>query len=808
VKIRNLKIRGIRGFNEEREVPLTSGLNLVYAPNGWGKSSLAEAIEWAIFGSTQRRLDAKSKTEFEGSHRNVHFESNEVAFVEMVCDYADQQVILHREIDSAEEETLTVAPQSYSFPETIQTKPIIYQHGLQRFIHTEPKNRWDEFAVILGLSGLENLRDILIKVKNNKEDAIPEETQQFINKLSQIRTKLDDFDILEPLRRPAKQDPATLIVGTAKLGEMLIAAEGGNKDDLKNELENLLKTRQSAVFDLSIFHLRALDETSEQTYSNERKILSAFIENAVQDIKNYKTEKKDDSDNRRANFIRNGLQLLPQDSQACPFCGEDTITPELKETLDKEVQASSRTGELHQKIFDTIFRVRSKIESVSHHFIPRIEKAPTVQAQLPTIRSLLGEEAKDFVDSLEQTTKQIITESAELHSLKQTAINAVDSIESHFDLAEFDEDLVSNHVASIDLFINKADVIKANLSYYESLYTSTKERLENKMSKSEDIAIPELVLEILASIEVITQAFLVEGYTKQLDHLRKKVEKFHKDKTAEKLQEKQDDIQKWYDILNPNEDVGFTGIREHRSRRRWLEILARSYGEGMSGPACLSESHLNAVGISVYLGQILGTNSPLRFVVIDDPVQSMDDKHSTRFSDIVKEILDDGYQIILLSHQNDIINMLRNRFQDNPEFGDLEIVAYDKSGPLIQEKVPPFQNYLDQAKRFRTGDSTCRAAAFNFLRKATERLSKEVYMKGKQTSLPKRYEKLDTEKMEKLLVDSGIPEYKEIVGMKETIKFSGPPSHDDMTQNPPTPEELESHISRLEMYWKRWFQDN
>jgi len=199
------------------------------------------------------------------------------------------------------------------------------------------------------------------------------------------------------------------------------------------------------------------------------------------------------------------------------------------------------------------------------------------------------------------------------------------------------------------------------------------------------------------------------------------------------------------------------GIREHQSRKRWLEILATSYGEEMSGPACLSESHLNAVGISVYLGQILGTKSPLQFIVIDDPVQSMDENHSTRFGEVVKEILQEGYQIILLSHQNDIINMLRNRFQDAPDFSDFEIASYDKSGPKVQERIPAFHNYLEQAKKFRAGDATCRAASFNFLRKATERLSKDVYMKGKQVSLPKRYESLDTDKMEKLLVDSGVP---------------------------------------------------
>jgi len=330
-------------------------------------------------------------------------------------------------------------------------------------------------------------------------------------------------------------------------------------------------------------------------------------------------------DSKRLNFIRSGLNLLPDDSDVCPFCGQTTISVQLKEKLNKEVQASSKTGELYDKIVKALSQVKLRIDNISNHFIPKMRNAPDVQDKMPKIRELLGEDAADFVDSLEQAIKQIINESVELNRLKESASNAINAIQSHFDLTEFDETFIANQISTIGLLISKTDAIKSNFAFYESLYNSAKERLESKMSKKEDIAVPELIIEILTSLEDIKKAFLVEGYIDQLDNLRKKVEKFHKQKTAEKLQEKKDDIQKWYEILNPNEDVRFMGIREHQSRKRWLEILATSYGEEMSGPACLSESHLNAVGISVYLGQILGTKSPLQFIVIDDPVQSMDE---------------------------------------------------------------------------------------------------------------------------------------------------------------------------------------
>ena len=806
MKIKILNIRGLRGFNKEVEIPFVSGLNLVYAPNGWGKSSIAETIEWAIFGNTQRRLDAKSKLEFEGTYRNVHTEPSVTSFVKMTCEKENQEIVIQREMRVNEPSEFRISPKSESTFSIFPIRPIIYQHGLQRFIHSEPSKRWDEFANILGLTELENLRDILLKVKNSKENAIPEETKESIDKLSKIRHTIERLTQLQDLKKPVQKSAEIFIKSTTKLAEDLVIKEEGNKDDIINELKSILKKRKTAIFDLSIFSMKAIDQPTLHQHEHDKKYINTFNKDALDKIKEYRGQKMGEQDIKRLTFVKQGLELLPEDVEKCPFCGESTISSELREKLNEEVEESSNSREIHQKVLKALVEMSLKITSLADPFMNRLENASSIYEKLPQIVEIVGDDEKELLHSFKEVVKQRNIEWEELKSLKKTASNAIESIKKQFDHTEFNEVFITNQIKNIELLVNKVDVVKDNYSEYLKFCDIAKEKLKDKLRKKEDIAIPELLLGVLISNKEIEKAFLVEGYINQLDELRKRVELFHKQKTAEKLQEKKEDILKWYDILNPEEDVGFTGIREHQTRKRWLEILAKSYGEEMSGPACLSESHLNAVGISVYLGQIMGTLSPFRFIVIDDPVQSMDEKHSTRFTDIVEEILDLNYQIILLSHQMEIITSLQNRFQDSLNFEFLEIANFDKSGPVIQEKIPNFYEYLKQAKKFRTGNATCRAASFNFLRKATERLTKEVYIKRKKTNLAKRYEKLDIAKMEKLLVMSGI-HYDDIAKMRETIKFSGPTSHDDMSRNPPTPEELNRHISRLEMYWKQWIQN-
>ncbi|MGV7223186.1 MAG: AAA family ATPase [Nitrospinales bacterium] len=379
MKIQNLKIRGFRGFNDETDLSFTTGLNLVYAPNGWGKSSLAEAIEWAVFGDTQRTLDAKSKIEFEGSHRNVHFGGNNVC-VGVDCQKNGETIEILREMDSREEISLCITPDTCTLPETWLVRPIIYQHALQRFIHTEPKKRWDEFANILGLTDLEKLRETLVKVKNQGQKAIPDEARQYITKLNQVRSTINGFDELSDLKRPSETNAASLALTAKNAGETIVESEGGDKSKLKAEISRILKKRKAEILDVSIFSLKDLDAESKGQYEADKQYIAAFNEQALEKIIEYRSQKIADLDTKRCNFIKSGLELLPLESDVCPFCGEHTITDELKGKLNKDIEASSKTGELHEKILKALEQIRVRVSNTAQHFLPRMKNAPTVQA--------------------------------------------------------------------------------------------------------------------------------------------------------------------------------------------------------------------------------------------------------------------------------------------------------------------------------------------------------------------------------------------------------------------------------------------
>ena len=84
MKLREITLRGFRGFNEERSIPLHDRLTLISAPNSHGKTSISEGFEWLLYGYTSKVALADSKDEYKGSYRNVHLLEPESPSVKVV----------------------------------------------------------------------------------------------------------------------------------------------------------------------------------------------------------------------------------------------------------------------------------------------------------------------------------------------------------------------------------------------------------------------------------------------------------------------------------------------------------------------------------------------------------------------------------------------------------------------------------------------------------------------------------------------------------------------------------------------------
>jgi chromosome segregation ATPase len=168
MRLLELMVRNFRGFgNEPVSLNLDADLLLFFGPNGFGKTSLSEAIEWLFYGMTKRRQrgDQLSRGEYQGSFRNAHGVGAPVEVTARVRLPGVGERTLSRRIDAAEgEESRTFVDELPAEFSDIGLRPIeavypiVAQHGLQTFVHTKPRERRDAISAAFGLDELAELK--------------------------------------------------------------------------------------------------------------------------------------------------------------------------------------------------------------------------------------------------------------------------------------------------------------------------------------------------------------------------------------------------------------------------------------------------------------------------------------------------------------------------------------------------------------------------------------------------------------------------------------------------------------------------
>jgi len=104
----------------------------------------------------------------------------------------------------------------------------------------------------------------------------------------------------------------------------------------------------------------------------------------------------------------------------------------------------------------------------------------------------------------------------------------------------------------------------------------------------------------------------------------------------------------------------------------------------VSAVSSLSESKLNALGLCVNIANNLKGGSPFSFLVIDDPIQSLDDGHAEQLIGVLRKLAEgEGKQIILLSHDHNWLKDVRKGCRTLNGYY-YEIASYRKSGPVIR----------------------------------------------------------------------------------------------------------------------------
>jgi hypothetical protein len=173
-----------------------------------------------------------------------------------------------------------------------------------------------------------------------------------------------------------------------------------------------------------------------------------------------------------------------------------------------------------------------------------------------------------------------------------------------------------------------------------------------------------------------------------------------------------------YSALHPGEDLG--GITVEPWTAKGLELAVDFHGSRQRPPhGVLSESHLNSLAIALFLAMAQTFNQRLRFLVLDDVINSFDLEHRGQLAELLAEKFED-WQLIVLTHDRQFFEHLSRRA---PAWKRLEITSwsYDEGPRTTKYSAPGI--LAEASARLSEGDVN---GAATKARRALEELLQEV----------------------------------------------------------------------------------
>jgi len=764
MRLKEITICGFRGFNKKQTISLDNNVVLIYGLNGSGKSSLVEALEWLFWGDISRRERSSCKSEYMTNYlRNIHYEGEENPFVEVIVILQGKEIKIKKELIGVtgfkyyinDEEVENLSSLNINLEKS--AKPILSQGEIKKFVDAEPKDRWEEISKILGIEIFGKFREELMRLSNKFEnDPDYQEAKGERNSvLLPIKSHLPEFSaMVEKESFDYKKAISLLLSEISKIVSVKL-------DDLK-KAEVVLEQKQNEI-------LRKVKKPKGLEFLD---IYSPFEEAEPNEIielcykaKSY-IERLKEVDKNYLKFLELGITL--SQPPKCPFCGENTLTEEKRKSIQKELEENKeilKSLEEFEKNLSTL-KIKKNVISKVNSFIKNKSN----------ISRAIDELKKEEIYKLElQQLKKVIDKYPEIETLRDQTLSELDEILDILSKREgYDEDLLNNKISILDkhlkeLFKMIFEVIESVKKVKDSLVSKARELTPGEKEKYQ------LFNDLLKLLKKIRYLKIAVSYKTKIDLINDtiaKLEQFEKRKAGELLEELSKDIQYYYNKLNPEEPIQFKRIAPTSGVRRQAKLEAEAFGKEINPVTCFSEAHMNSLGLSLYFPQRVDYNPEWGFVMLDDPVQSMDDDHTNQLIDILKE-KSETKQIIILTHSSKFREDIETRF-GKENLLEYEFTQGDEAGPRIELKEGPLKILLQYAKDYASGILEERKMAGNNLRQATEKLLAEFLIaKGQDRTSIYRLRK---EELFRRAKNAGFKE-DDLRDLETVLKYADPASH-------------------------------
>jgi hypothetical protein len=784
VRIRRLEVQGFRGFNEERSIDFNERLTLIYAPNSYGKTSISEALEWLLYGVTSKVERADSKEEYKGSYRNRHFPESRNPSVRVYFMDGSTERVFTAELTSddgisrflsADDARTKVS--AWPMDKEIQEapRPFVLQHALKYLLLVKPDERFQGFARLLGFEELTDMQRHIISLCTAPERKIPVEITKLLQDVTSLQQRLAARPSLASVHRAfRRKDAKPEDIHKSIIEECKRRVPTGTPDNFL--LEALRKIRDDAVG--GVFKGRIAlpdysDEEAKLSNQDQAYLVGAFTEEFAAKYAELTALSVKESVLKLAEFYELGVELLHEGPGICPFCGQSTdeaIQQHISRAhtqLRQQTSASQALELEREAVKDTLEKLQERITVYQDRNISKTMNLLALEPSLPQLEKILASSHPDAFSKTQTAVLDVCRSKNNVDMALEEVTKALESVSQSIEVGAVDVELLKGLGEKVVHYLAEVQSLKSVVSDLSPKVAAADHILQQELDAiagTEDVS---LLIELAEAERKIAKKIQVDFILEGLKTLRKSMDQYVADTILDAISgELTADVMEWYARVKTtgDPDVHFSGFDLDRTQKgdikaRRVNIKAESYGrELVSAVSSLSESKLNALGLCVSIATNLKGDSPFEFLIIDDPIQSLDAEHETQFVQIIRSlVLDHSMQTIVLSHNRRWLEALRTGCQSIDGWF-YEITGYTLAGPNIEhvawEKWQDRLATVDAILKDPKADSVRLQQAEAEIRIMVTQLAADLYKKAKGVN--KSPNTLNSTQVRKMFIECGV----------------------------------------------------
>lgn len=689
--ILRLSVESFRGFRDLQEFDLAASAVILTGPNGTGKTSFFDALQWCMVGSIGRLESLRARRNVEhivnqyriGRKATVEVELQTGAgriIARRTGDYSGSSLELRREgstsvfgADADEALRRHLLPGTeLTLEAALTTSGLMQQDVMRGVLEAKPADRYRHISTVLGLSRLEDFEEATrslardagerLKRTQGERGRIAGLLDRGKEKLAESRTRLESAPQLEAIR----SDLQALLAATPPhiAGPPASTELDGDK---ARELWTQLGAAVEAVDRLASLvrrcsELRPASSEAPPT-SDDLADLHAELDRASTHLASAESEHA--AVQRELQTARDAAQevaqlaalAIPLLGDRCPVCTQpidpDQVAAELRERAGGTTTITS------------LMRVQSEREAARR---AAVERADVAQAELQA-------------------------------ALRQAAQW------NEYRAAEADVEAALDHLRGGDFVVRTTAktveewslAARRSSEYLESVRRRVLEFLDALERQTERGAVERAMAEVarLESALLDGERAVAEESRRatRLQALAEQSTAARIDVTEHRVKAMQPLVSNIYQRLDPH--PAFKAVEfelDTYYRRGTTSALVRDSVEGISADPLMifSTSQANIVALSYFIAMSLSSgNRGLPFLLLDDPIQSMDDVNVLGFADLCRH-LRMRRQMIVSTHERRFAGLLERKLAPRTSEYETKVIRFtgwDRSGPTVDQSV-------------------------------------------------------------------------------------------------------------------------